>query len=122
MTTANATTNEIGNHLSGASYFGRVLNANEIYSDKKQTEISWTYKESQILTKIKYHEDALTGIGGMRLIKDFGANDRLDCHIYESVKPRHVAIHCPELEKVIIVMRKGSYVVRKEAHFTGRKP
>lgn len=122
MTTANAITNENGYHLSGHNGFGRPLSSNDIYSDKSQSDIQWKYKESQILTKIKYHADALTGIGGMRLIQELKANDALDCHIYESIKPRHVAIHCPELEKVIIIMGKGNYVIRKEENFTGRKP
>tara|TARA_R110000744_G_scaffold346545_1_gene452074 strand:- start:71 stop:442 length:372 start_codon:yes stop_codon:yes gene_type:complete len=122
MTTANATTNENGYHLSGTIGL-KSLTASQMYSDEKsQKPTVWRYKESEFLAKIQYSSDKLTAIGGMRLIKDMKASALGKCHIFESKSPRHVAIHCPEIKQVIIVTTGGAFFIRKDKNFSGRKP
>ena len=121
MATARATTNESGYILYGGNSVGRTISASQMYSDKTKSETVWKYKDKGLLDVLKYNQDQAVSIGAMRLIKDFGANKLSECLIYTSVAPRHVAVHCPDLQKVVIVMQKGNYVVRPDKYFTGRK-
>ena len=121
MTTARATTNENGYILYGGNAVGRAISASQMYSDKTKSETLWKYKDKRLLDVLIYNEDKAVSIGAMRLIKDFGANKLSTCLVYTSVSPRHVAVHCPDLKKVVIVMRKGNYVVREDKTFTGKE-
>jgi|TARA_R110000744_G_scaffold352497_1_gene458616 hypothetical protein len=121
MTTARATTNENGYMLYGANAIGRPISSSQMYSDKTKSETVWKYKDKDMLDVLRYSEDRSVSIGAMRLIQDFEANKLSICFVYKSVSPRHVAVHCPDLKKVVIVMEKGNYVVRPDKYFTGRK-
>lgn len=122
MTTANATTNESGYRLAGASAIGKPLTPSQMYSDKIPESTIWNYRYSEVLTKLKYSEDRFASIGAMQISSKYGDNIVNNCHVYTSTTPRHVAIHCPHLEKVIIVMQRGEYVIKKDSSFTGRLP
>jgi len=122
MTTANATTNEGGYRLAGASAIGKSLTPSQMYSNKIPENTVWNYRYSAALAKLKYSRDKFVAIGAIQVSSEYGDNIVNNCHVYASTTPRHVAIHCPHLEKVIIIMQRGEYVIKKDSSFTGRLP
>jgi len=121
MTTANATTNENGYRMIGGTNFGNTIPKDEMYSDKIGSKVNWKFKRTERLSILKYDKDQLVGIGAMRLSDSYANNFMSNCHVYDSETTRHTAVHCPDINRVIIVKPKGGYVIRNDESFTGKK-
>ena len=120
MTTANATTDAVGNVISGGVSYGNSISKDEMYSDKADSNIKWSYKFTEHLTILKYDEDKLVAIGAMRLSDAHPDNTMSKCHVYNSLDTRHVALHCPALKRLVVIKIGGGYVIRKDESFTGK--
>jgi hypothetical protein len=119
MTTANATTNEQGYHLMGGASVGRPIKSSDLYAEKAQNSFTWKLKNTQELTFLKYSADRMVGIGAMRLLESYPDNSMSKCYIYQSVNTRHSAIHCPAVNRVVIINPRGGYVIRNDESFKG---
>tara|TARA_B110000908_G_C10083539_1_gene370707 strand:- start:94 stop:465 length:372 start_codon:yes stop_codon:yes gene_type:complete len=120
MNTANAVTNESGQQMYGAEGLGRALSSNEIYSERAQSTIVWEFVESEHLSILRYSVDNVVGIAATRLAEAFKDNLLDMCNVYRSISSRHVALHCPQIKKVVIIQKNGGYVIRKDDLFTGK--
>jgi hypothetical protein len=122
MTTANATTNEGGYKLVGAAAVGKPLTPNQMYSERTPANTIWNYRYSDLLTTLRYSKNSPVSIGASHLLDKLNYSIVNNCHVYTSNTPRHWAIHCPDIGKVIILMQQNEFVVDDDSSFTGRIP
>lgn len=120
MNSANATTNESGYMVLGDVAYGNPIPRDEMYSDKVNSTVKWNYMRSDHLSILKYDDDQLVAIGAMRLSDSYVNNFISKCNVYRSETSRHVAVHCPDIKRVIIIKPKGGYVIRNDESFTGK--
>jgi hypothetical protein len=123
MTTANATTNEVGNtSIGGAQSYGKTLTRNEMYADRaQQSSIKWNYSCTEIMTLLRFRGCTASCKGAICLYSNYQSHTTSNCDVYYSSGTGHTAVHCPAVNRVVIIDRKGGYVIRRDKSFTGTK-